>query len=93
MTVSMVESAEFGSGGNGFVEPLVEDDFAETTTVYLFLARVRAIWRPIPLEAPITTATCSEVMMGSLFGLERGILFAGQGMRYYNQTEIHVPES
>ena len=72
-TVLMVEAGELGSGGNGLHVLASEVVFALTTTVgvrmrgvrlvgrcvpvYPSCARERAIWRPIPREAPITRAT------------------------------------
>ena len=50
--MSIVESCEFGSGGNDLVDE--EEDFAATTTVKPFFAKVTAICLPIPLEAPMT---------------------------------------
>ena len=59
--MSIVESEELGSGGKGVegdeAVELDEEDLAATITVWPFLASVTAICRPIPLEAPITTAT------------------------------------
>jgi len=57
----MVDSVEFGSGGNCF-GGTEEDDFAATTTVIELLARVRAICLPIPLLAPMTMTTGDEDM-------------------------------
>src|SRR5277367_1195426 len=58
----MVESEEFGSGGN-FDGALGDADFADTTTVYPFSANVNAICLPIPLDAPMTTTTRSEFIV------------------------------